>query len=94
MCLEVLDRHWLDPVSQFETENPGIKVQFSIKRSLNARGAPKAVLLTFKRNIRHRHPFLSQGLDHYLSLTGRHDFVLKPLEENHGARESIDKVDR
>src|SRR5262245_55207215 len=83
VLLQILDRHRLNRVGQFESEDPRIKIEFSVERSLDVRGLPESVLLALEGDVSHRQPLGAQGIDHHLGLIRRHDLVFQTLKEYH-----------
>ena len=83
--LKVLDRHLLHRVGQLKAEDLGIEVEFSVKGALGGLGAAEAVLLPLEGEVGHGQSLGAHGLEHHLRLIGWNDFVLKSLEEDHGA---------
>src|ERR1700694_2949644 len=92
--LEILDRHRLDRISEREAEDFRIEVELSLERALDVLRDPETMLLALEGNVGDRQPLLAQRRDNELSLVGRHDLVLQPLEEDHGRGDPIDGVDR
>src|SRR4029077_4486536 len=92
--LEFPDGPRLDRISEREAEDFRIEVELSLERALDVLRNPETVLLALKGNVGDRHTLLAQRGDNELSLVGRHDLVLQPLEEDHRRGDPLDRVDR
>src|SRR6202165_5059178 len=91
---QVLDRHRLDRISEWEAEDLRIEVELALERALDVLRDAEPVLLALEGDVGHRQPLLAERRNDEFSLVGRHDLVLQPLEEDHGRRDPIDGVDR
>src|SRR5262245_2006592 len=94
ICLQVLNRHRLDWVRQWETEDARVKVKLAVERSLDVLRPPEAMLLALEGNVGDGQPFPAQGFDHHLRLVRRDDLAFEPLKEDHRAREPVREINR
>src|SRR5690349_17977266 len=58
-----------------------VEVKFCVERSLDVVGAAEAMPLALEQQVAGRNPAAPQCLDHRLGLIGRHDAIVRPLEE-------------
>lgn len=66
-----------------KTQNLLVEGQLPADGRFNTGGGAKTVALIGKGNVFGGNAFLSEGIDHGLSLAGRYDFILQPLKKDH-----------